>query len=253
MYRHKQNVGPDNHNYPGVRYLQSWAQLKHPCMWSPKYPIIEATASSFSSPFLQYLRSSSLFLFLLFSLQGEGMDNNTVNFSVILAATEEGVIGHNGGIPWNLKGDKLHFKSVTQNSMVIMGRKTWESIPAKFRPLPNRINVVLSRNPEFNPEGATVVSSLDEALKIPCETQIFVIGGVSLYEEALRSKNCYRLYLTKIWKNFEGDTRVDSSLLPPPGFERFMQNGELNDEEDGVKYSFLEYERIEEQDEIKET
>lgn len=170
--------------------------------------------------------------------------------SVILAASEGG-IGLAGKLPWRLKEDMAYFKRVTSEgtkpNAVIMGRKTWESLPASVRPLPGRLNVVLSRDKNFSAEKALAFRSFDEALdhlrKIEDEStgRIFVIGGSSVYQEALRSPLCDTLFLTKILTKFECDTHVDESLLPPPGFV-LSEKSEIMTE-NGVEYQFLVYSR----------
>ncbi|MDP8266481.1 MAG: dihydrofolate reductase [Candidatus Aceula meridiana] len=142
-------------------------------------------------------------------------------FSIIVAVDEKNGIGKNGCLPWNLPEDMKHFKEVTTTTKdplkinaVIMGRKTWESIPEKFRPLKERINVVLTRNEDLELESSALkAGSFAEALNIlsgsvggqQIET-IFVIGGASIYQEALASKRCDKIYLTQIFKAFECDT-----------------------------------------------
>lgn len=134
---------------------------------------------------------------------------------LIAAVSQNGVIGRDGGIPWTIPGDLKRFKELTTNHICIMGRKTFESIG---KPLPNRINIVLSRNPEFMPAGATRAASLDEALeKInahnlavakgyaepPASLKVFIIGGEAVYREALPIAD--KFYLTKLHCYVEGD------------------------------------------------
>ena len=139
------------------------------------------------------------------------------HFSVIVAATASTFgIGKNGDLPWKLAGDMAFFKRQTVTSVsskrnvVIMGRKTWESLPTKFRPLAQRINVVLSRNPTVRkdlnlPENVIVADSLDAALKqLDSDDlkndidQIYIIGGESIYREAMASSLCSKIYLTQV-------------------------------------------------------
>ena len=87
--------------------------------------------------------------------------------SLIWAQSTSGVIGRDGGIPWRLPEDMARFKDLTMGHTVLMGRLTWESLPPKFRPLPGRRNVVLTRNPQYRADGADVITSLDEALAVP--------------------------------------------------------------------------------------
>jgi dihydrofolate reductase len=130
-----------------------------------------------------------------------------------IARSRNGVIGRDGDLPWRLKSDLAIFKATTLFKPVIMGRKTWDSLPTK--PLPGRLNVVLSRDGSFEPEGAIVCEQLDEAFQIAREhaqddgaEEVCVIGGASLFAEALpRAK---RMYLTEVDAEVEGDV-----YLPP--------------------------------------
>ncbi|KAJ3558952.1 hypothetical protein NP233_g11387 [Leucocoprinus birnbaumii] len=129
-----------------------------------------------------------------------------IRLSIIVAATTANGIGKNGRLPWHIRDDLKYFAHVTKNApegkqnAVIMGRKTWESIPEKFRPLPKRFNIVISRDPNYNLNvaagSASVVTSLEEALKLEHEIPIhrrFIIGGASLYNEALQGKADYQV------------------------------------------------------------
>ncbi|HLB76163.1 MAG TPA: dihydrofolate reductase [Candidatus Dormibacteraeota bacterium] len=123
--------------------------------------------------------------------------------SLIAAMAENRVIGRDGGLPWHLLEDLKRFKRLTLDHTVIMGRKTFEEIK---RPLTNRRNVVISRNPGFTPSGVTVVPTLEEALALGAtENEVFVIGGGEIFRLALPRAD--RLYLTVIHANVEGDTR----------------------------------------------
>lgn len=126
-----------------------------------------------------------------------------------VARSKNGVIGRGGGLPWRLKSDLQIFKQVTLFKPVIMGRKTWDSLPKK--PLPGRLNVVLSRDGSFAPKDAVVCEGLDEALQIAREhaaedgaEEVCVIGGAAVFAEAL--PRARRLYLTEVDAVVEGDT-----------------------------------------------
>eukprot|EP00618_Florenciella_parvula_P034944 CAMPEP_0119500804 /NCGR_PEP_ID=MMETSP1344-20130328/22834_1 /TAXON_ID=236787 /ORGANISM="Florenciella parvula, Strain CCMP2471" /LENGTH=166 /DNA_ID=CAMNT_0007536921 /DNA_START=12 /DNA_END=509 /DNA_ORIENTATION=- len=139
-------------------------------------------------------------------------------FDIIVAATASTFgIGRAGGLPWRLRVDMAFFKRVTtlcdeagKQNAVIMGRKTYESIPSKFRPLDNRVNVVISRNPSIReelaiPDNVMVASSLPEALELLENddmqhrvSQVFVIGGGSIYDEAVKSEHCKRVFMTTV-------------------------------------------------------
>lgn len=131
-----------------------------------------------------------------------GREGHRPAVSVIAAMAENRVIGRGGGLPWRLPDEMREFKRKTVDHTVIMGRRTWEELG---RPLANRRNVVLSRNPSFQPSGATVVPSLDEALALGAtEREVFVIGGAELYRQALPI--AHRLHLTTVHAEVEGDT-----------------------------------------------
>jgi dihydrofolate reductase len=102
--------------------------------------------------------------------------------NLIWAQSTSGIIGRGGGIPWRLPEDQARFKQLTMGHTVLMGRRTWESLPAKVRPLPGRRNVVLTREADFMADGADVVTSLDEALTDP---DVWVIGGQQIYTLAI--------------------------------------------------------------------
>jgi dihydrofolate reductase len=129
--------------------------------------------------------------------------------SIIVAVAENGVIGKDNDLIWHLPEDMAFFKQTTKGHCVIMGRKNYESIPEKFRPLPGRTNIVISRNTAYNAPGCVLCSSLDEALKhaeSTGETEAFIIGGGQIYKTALSENLVDRLYITHIHKAYEGDT-----------------------------------------------
>ncbi|WP_295992873.1 dihydrofolate reductase [uncultured Alistipes sp.] len=122
--------------------------------------------------------------------------------SVIVAVAENGVIGDRNALLWHISEDLKHFKAVTTGHPVVMGRKTFESLG---RPLPNRENVVITRQ-RIAIEGCRVVHSLDEALALfPPEEELFVIGGAQIYAQAMPVAD--RFYLTRVGRAYEGDTR----------------------------------------------
>ena len=129
--------------------------------------------------------------------------------ALVVARARNGVIGREGRLPWRLRSDMALFKQVTLGKPVLMGRKTWDSLPKK--PLPGRLNLVLSRDASFEPKGAVACHAFAEALGIAREQavedgtgEVCIIGGVALFEMALpRAK---RLYLTEVEAEVEGDT-----------------------------------------------
>ena len=133
--------------------------------------------------------------------------------ALVVARARNGVIGRDGRLPWRLRSDLQWFKANTIGKPCIMGRHTWLSLPLK--PLPGRLNIVLSRDPDFRLEKALVCPTLDEALEVARETatedgvgEVAVIGGAAIFEAALpRAK---RIYLTEVDADVEGDT-----FMPP--------------------------------------
>ncbi len=134
--------------------------------------------------------------------------------SLVVAVSENGVIGNAGGLPWHLPSDLKRFKAITLGKPVIMGRKTWESLPK--RPLPGRLNIVLTRDTAYVAEGALVVSTVDDALRVARKSQpdeICVIGGAQVYQLFLPMAG--RVYLSKVQLNVTGDTqfpKLDTGL-----------------------------------------
>ena len=159
-----------------------------------------------------------------------------MKISLIAAFAEEGVIGKDGKIPWTLKEDLKHFKNKTEGCSVVMGRKTYESIG---RPLPNRLNIVMTRNPKRQ-EGIKEVSNTKDALKVASSysDEIFIIGGEKIYEEFLPLAT--KMYLTKIDIKVKGDT-----FFPSWNKNEWkeLSKQDKKDVDQGIEYWFLEYER----------
>jgi dihydrofolate reductase len=128
--------------------------------------------------------------------------------SAIAAVAENGVIGNKGQLPWNLPDDMKFFQRTTLNHHVISGRKNYESIPERFRPLRDRVNIVVTHDPDYAAPGAIVCHSLKDALDIArkAETkEVFLIGGGQLYKEAFEAGLVDRIYLTTVHARPEGD------------------------------------------------
>ena len=130
-----------------------------------------------------------------------------MRIALIYARAANGVIGKNGALPWHLAEDMAHFKQLTQGCPVVMGRKTWDSLPPRFRPLPGRTNIVVTRQPDWNENGAQRTSSLREALQL-CENsaQVWIIGGAQIYAQALPLAD--ELVVTEIDADFDGDAHA---------------------------------------------
>lgn len=158
-----------------------------------------------------------------------------MNLGLIFARARNGVIGKAGGLPWHLPEDLAHFKQVTMGCPVIMGRKTWESLPERFRPLPGRANIVVTRQPNWQAQGATRAASLLEALAL-CQgqQQAWVIGGAEIYAQALPLANTAEV--TEIEADFEGD-----ALAPRFGPEWQEVARRRQRSASGLDYSFVTY------------
>lgn len=126
---------------------------------------------------------------------------------MIYARAANGVIGKDGVMPWHLPEDLAHFKQLTSGCPVIMGRKTWDSLPIKFRPLPGRTNIVITRNDDWQAEGAQRAGSLEDALAQAGDVSaIWVIGGAQIYAQA--EPLATRAEVTEIAQDFEGDAHA---------------------------------------------
>ena len=158
--------------------------------------------------------------------------------ALIAAIAQNGTIGVDNRLPWRLADDLRRFRALTSGHSIIMGRKTWESLG---KPLPDRQNIVVTRQREFRAPGAEIAASLAAALAAVSRPEpVFVIGGEALYREALPLAD--KLYLTEIHRDFEGDTRF-------PGYARSAWRETLRethraDSPDGFDYAFTAYERV---------
>lgn len=163
--------------------------------------------------------------------------------SMIAAMAENRVIGKNNDLPWHLPDDMKYFMQTTKGHHCIMGRKNYDSLPEKFRPLPHRTNIVVTHQQGFTAPGCTVVNSLEGALEIAAqnnEQEVFVIGGAEIYRLGLPYAN--KLYLTEIKSAVAGDTFF-------PVFDRKQWNEtsrESHDADERHKYAFdfVVYEKI---------
>jgi dihydrofolate reductase len=159
-----------------------------------------------------------------------------VRLSLVAAVARGGVIGRDGTIPWQLPEDLVRFRNLTMGHPVIMGRRTWESIPARFRPLPGRRNVVLTRNEEWSANGAERAGSIEDALLLLDDApRAFVIGGAEIYAASLPLAD--ELLLTEIDAEIEGDT-----FLPQLDTSEFAEvSREPHVSESGTQFSFVTY------------
>ena len=129
------------------------------------------------------------------------------NISLIVAVSENMVIGKDNKLAWHLPDDMNYFSNMTKGHSIIMGRKNWESIPKKYRPLPERKNIVVTRNNKFEDKGAIIVNSIEKAVEKARrfdEEEIFIIGGGEIYKLGFAYVD--KLYITKIYANIDGNT-----------------------------------------------
>jgi dihydrofolate reductase len=154
---------------------------------------------------------------------------------LIWAQARNGVIGRDGSMPWHLPEDLAHLKAKTLGSPVIMGRKTWESIPSKFRPLPGRRNIVLTRATSWTQTGAEVTNNLREALQ-KCEhaENVWVLGGGEIYVQALPL--AHSAEVTEIDADIDGD-----AFAPQFGPDWVKTSGAPQVSSTGLKFSFNTY------------
>ena len=129
-----------------------------------------------------------------------------MSLALIWAQTPTGIIGRDGTLPWHVPEDMAHFRELTRGHPVIMGRATWESLPPRFRPLPGRDNIVLTRTPGLEAAGALVAHGIDEALRLVENRDAWVIGGGQVYEAFLPRAD--RVEITVVSLDVGGDTRA---------------------------------------------
>ena len=163
--------------------------------------------------------------------------------SLIVAVANNGVIGKDNDLIWHLPKDMGFFKETTLGHHVIMGRKNFESIPERFRPLPNRTNVIITRNSDYKAEGCVVVNSVKQGLEVAKENgdkEPFIIGGGQIYKLALENNLVDKIYLTKVHHTFDGDT-----FFPELNNEWKEVNKTVNkaDEKHAYDYDFITLER----------
>lgn len=159
---------------------------------------------------------------------------------LVWAEAAGGVIGADGGMPWHVPEDLAHFKALTLGAPVIMGRRTWDALPGRFRPLPGRTNVVVTRQGAWRAEGATRAGSLDEALALTAGApRVWVLGGGELFRSAIDRAD--RLEVTLLDLEVEGDT-VAPDL---DGWRAVASDPETgwHTSASGIRYRFVRWER----------
>ena len=171
------------------------------------------------------------------------MSERPYELVLIAAVARNGVIGRDGVLPWHLAADMQHFREITRDGPVVMGRRTWDSLSPRYRPLPGRSNIVVSRRAGLEVEGALVAPSLQAALRLAqlrvgTSKRVFVIGGAQLYREAMPLADV--LELTEVQADMTGDTQFpfwdrgqfdEVSRLPQPA-------------ENGLNFDFVTFRRI---------
>ncbi|MDB4144786.1 dihydrofolate reductase [Flavobacteriaceae bacterium] len=169
-------------------------------------------------------------------LFSQNSSKNTV--TLIAAASENNIIGKDNKLIWRLSDDLKHFKELTKGHFVIMGRKTFESMP---KALPNRTNVIITRKTDYKAENAIVVNSLEKALKVAeNDNQPFIIGGGEIYKLSIEIAD--RIELTRVHKSIEGDTSFPEINLEK--WQEVKNEKRLKDEKNEYDFSFLRYDKI---------
>lgn len=155
--------------------------------------------------------------------------------TLIWAQAHGGVIGHDGAIPWHVPEDMAFFRKATMGKPVVMGRLTWDSLPERFRPLPGRRNVVVTRNPDWAADGAVTASSVDEALKAAGDGEVVVMGGGQIYAQAM--DRATQLFVTEV------DLDVDGDAVAPAIGPEWMPavTGEWATSTSGTRFRWIRY------------
>ena len=157
--------------------------------------------------------------------------------SLVVAASTNNVIGRDGGLPWHLPDDLRHFKRITTGKPVIMGRRTYESIG---RPLPDRHNIVMTRDSDYAAEGCDVVSSVGEALELAGDAdEVMVIGGGQVYRDFLPRAD--RIYMTRVQAEVQGDTLFPD--IDRSAWRLVSSEHHAADEKHGHAFEMLVFER----------
>jgi len=155
--------------------------------------------------------------------------------TIIAAASSNNVIGFDNRLIWNIPKDLKRFKNLTQGHSVIMGRKTFESLPS---PLPNRRNIVITRNKDYSPEGIEVFRNIEDAIyECKDDQQPFIIGGGEIYSQTINLVD--KIELTRVYKDYKGDAFFPE--IPINKFELVNELVNYLDDDSNMKYSFLTY------------
>lgn len=163
--------------------------------------------------------------------------------SLIAAVAENNVIGKDNTLPWHLPTDMKYFRDTTMGHCVIMGRKNYDSIPLKYRPLDGRTNIVVTRQKDFIAEDCVVVNSMERALEVAREeneTEVFIIGGADIYKQTIDIAE--KVYYTKIHHTFEGDAFFP--VIDPTKWKLVDKKDVAADAKNKFPFSFCVYDKI---------
>jgi dihydrofolate reductase len=158
----------------------------------------------------------------------------TMLVGLIWAEANGGVIGAEGGMPWYVPEDLAHFKEITLGAPVVMGRKTWDSLPERFRPLEGRENIVITRQQDWSAEGARRAATVADAVR--GLDRVWIIGGAEIFRQVIADAD--RLEVTEIDLTVDGD-----AYAPPKAGWRLVDEGEWQTSRTGIRYRFLGYAR----------
>ena len=161
--------------------------------------------------------------------------------SLIVAVSENGVIGKNNDLIWHLPKDMNYFKEKTLGHHIIMGRKNFESIPHKFRPLRNRVNIIVTRNRDYTAKDCIIATSIESAIdysKSNKEDEVFIIGGGEIYKQSIQKNLVDKIYLTRVHADFDGDTFFET---PSSNWMIESEVKKKKDEKHLFDYTFLVY------------
>ena len=161
--------------------------------------------------------------------------------SLIVAVSKNGIIGKDNDLIWHLPKDMKFFKDTTRNHHVLMGRKNFESIPHKFRPLRNRVNIIVTRNKDYKAKDCIIATSIESAIdysKSNKEDEVFIIGGGEIYKQSIQKNLVDKIYLTRVHADFDGDTFFET---PSSNWIIKSEVKKKKDEKHLFDYTFLVY------------
>jgi dihydrofolate reductase len=173
---------------------------------------------------------------MIYTFANEKYKITPMTISLIAAVANNNVIGKDNQLIWHLPADLKHFKRITMGHVVVMGRKTYESM---MKPLPGRVNVIITRNENYHVEGVIIATSLNAALKDMNVEEVFIIGGGEIFKQGMALAN--KIYLTQIHADFEGDTFFPE--INPHEWIIIQEEKHLKDEKNHYDYTYITYQR----------